>query len=253
MLMSAAATAQSEAGLIVGGEVEKKITRNLGLSIEADLRTRNDFKTMDRWGVGVSVSYKFTKWLKADAGYSLLNYNNREKTETYLSSSGKYYKMHWRPSYWSIKHRVHASLTGSYKFSNIRISLRERWQYTYRPEKSTTRWTWRVSDAEGNALSDNAMRLDDDYVRSSSGKNQLRSRLQVEYDKKRALFTPYASVELYNSWGIEKIRYTVGTDIRLNNHHSLGVYYRFQDMKNVDEGDYDPDMHYIGLGYKFKF
>ena len=97
------------------------------------------------------------------------------------------------------------------------------------------------------------MRLDDDYVRSGKGKNQLRSRLQVELDKKRALFTPYVSMELFNSWAIEKIRYTAGTDIRLNKQNSLSVYYRFQNMKNVDDEDYDPDMHFLGLSYKFKF
>ena len=245
--------AQSEGGLIVGVEAEKKIDKRLSVGVEAELRTRNDFKTMDRWSLGISGSYKFTKWLKADVGYMLLNDNTHEKTERYLSSSGKYYKMHWRPSYWGVKHRVYASLTGSYKISDFRLSLRERWQYTYRPEKSVTRWTWRLSDADGNALSDYDMQLDDDYVRSGKGKNQLRSRLQIEYDKKRALFTPFVSIELYNSWGIEKIRYTAGTDIRLAKQHSLNVFYRFQDMKNVAIDEYAPDMHYLGVGYKFKF
>lgn len=260
MLMAAAALwcstahAQSEAGLLVGVEAEKKIDKKLSLDVEAEMRTRNNFKTMDRWNVGLGASYKFNKWLKADAGYNLLYDNNREKTEYYTSSSGKYNKVHWRPSYWGIKHRVHASLTGTYKFANdIRISLRERWQYTYRPEQDATRWTWRLTDASGNAVSDNDMRLDDDYTRDGKGKNQLRSRFQIEYDKKRALFTPYASMEIYNSWKTEKIRYTIGTDIRLNSQHSLGAYYRFQKMYNVDDDDYDPDMHYVGLSYKFKF
>ena len=81
----------------------------------------------------------------------------------------------------------------------------------------------------------------------------MRSRLQLEYDKKHALLTPYASIELYNSWAVEKIRYTVGTDLNLSKQHVLNVFYRYQNMKNVDDGDYDPNMHYIGVGYKFKF
>jgi hypothetical protein len=48
------------------------------------------------------------------------------------------------------------------------------------------------------------------------------------------------------------VRYTVGTDIRLAKQHSLQVYYRFKNTHNVDENDYDPDMHYLGLEYKFK-
>ena len=221
--------AQSESGLIAGVEVEKKIDKKFSVGLEADIRTRNDFKIM----------------VKADVGYMLLDYNNREKTEYYVSSKGNQ-KMKWRPSYWGVKHRLYASLAYNYKFSNgIKVSLRERWQYSYRPETSTERYKVK--------LSDNTMTLDDSYVRGAKGKNQLRSRLQVEYDRKRALFTPYASVELYNSWGIEKVRYTAGTDIRLNKQHSLNVYYRFQDMRNVDSEDYDPDMHYLGIGYSYKF
>lgn len=229
--------AQSESGLYASVEAEKKLSKKLDLTLEADLRTRNDFKTLDRWSIGLGASYKLNKWLKADLGYKLLDYNNREKI-TY-EDNGDY--NHWRPSYWSIKHRVYAGLTGSYKFSNnIKLSLRERWQYTYRPEKTVQRW-----DFDDEAW--------EDKVRTGKGKNQLRSRFEIAYDKKRALFTPYANVELYNAWGIEKIRYTVGTDIRLSKQHQLGVFYRFQDMKQVDADEYDPNMHYIGIGYKFKF
>ena len=241
------ALAQSEGGLILGAELEKKIDRQWSLGMEADFRTRNDFKTVDRWGLGVGVEYKFSKLLKADAGYSFLNYNMREKVEHYTTEKGNA-KIHWRPSYFGVKHRFHVSLMASHKFTNgLKFSLRERWQYTYRPEKAVTRWTFRED------VNNQDMRLDDDYVRSGKGKNQLRSRLQVELDKKRALFTPYVSMELYNSWAIEKIRYTAGTDIRLNKQNSLSVYYRFQNMKNVDEEDYDPDMHFLGLSYKLKF
>ena len=229
--------AQSEGGLIVSAEAEKKLNKQWSINLEAEMRSRNDFKTLDRWAFAVGASYKFNKYLKADVGYKLLDYNMREKIS--YKSSGAY--NHWRPSYWGLKHRVYASLTGSYKFANnLKLSLRERWQYTYRPEKTVERWDFDDEQWE-------------DKVRSGKGKNQLRSRFEVSYDKKRALLTPYASVELYNSWGIEKIRYTIGTDIRLSKQHSLGAFYRFQNRKNTDDEDYDPDMHYIGIGYKLKF
>ena len=237
--------AQTESGLIAGVEAEKKLSRKVSIDLEADLRTRNDFKTMDRWGIGLGVSYKVAKWLKADAGYKLLDYNYREKVTPYTSSKGNA-KIKWRPSYWGVKHRVYAGLTASHKFQNgLKLSLRERWQYTYRPETTPERYKLKVSDQ--------TMTLDEGYVRSGKAKNQLRSRLQVEYDKKGALLTPYASAEFYNSWAIEKVRYTVGTDINLSKQHSLGVFYRYQNMKNVDDDDYDPNMHYVGVGYKFKF
>lgn len=229
--------AQSEGGLIMSAGAEKKLSKRVTVEAEVNMRTRNNFKTMDRWGFDIGASYKIAKWLKADAGYNLLQYNFRESI-TY-KSSGIY--NHWRPSYWGTKHRFYASLTGQYKFANnIKLSLRERWQYTYRPETTVTRW-----DFDDDAW--------EDKVRTAKGKNQLRSRLEISYDKKHALFTPYASVELYNAWAVEKVRYTIGTDIRLSKHHSLNAFYRFQDMKSVDADDYDPDMHYLGVGYKFKF
>lgn len=235
--MSLPLFAQSEGGLIASAEAEKKLGKKLTVGIEAEMRTRNDFKTLDRWNFGIGADYKFNKWLKGGIGYNLLNQNFREDID--YKSSGSY--NHWRPSYWGVKHRLHASLTGSYKFQNgLKLSLRERWQYTYRPEKTVQRW-----DFDDEAW--------EDKVRSGKGKNQLRSRLQIEYDRKGALLTPYASVELYNSWNVEKIRYTIGTDFQLSKQHSLGVFYRFQNMKNVDADEYTPDMHYIGLGYKFKF
>lgn len=230
-------TAQSEGGMYMSVEAEKKIDKKLSVSLEAATRSRNNFKTMDRWSLDLGAEYKLNKWLKAEAGYMLIDQNNREKIN--YKTTGAYDT--WRPSYWQLRHRVYASLTGTLKLgNNFKVALRERWQYTYRPEITTQRW-----DFDDEAW--------EDKVRTGKGKNQLRSRFEIAYDKKRALFTPYANIELYNGWGIEKVRYTVGTDIRLSKQHQLGVFYRFQDMKQVDADEYDPNMHYIGIGYKFKF
>ena len=235
--MSLTATAQSEGGLVASLEAEKKLGKKLSVEAEAELRTRNNFKTMDRWSIGLGASYKFNKWMKADAGYALLNTNFHEDIS--LKSNGNY--NNWRPSYWGIRHRAYASVTGTYKFrNNLRISLRERWQYTYRPEKTVARWDFDNSWWENKA-------------RAGKGKNQLRSRLQIEYDKKKALLTPYASVEFYNSMAIEKIRYTAGTDINVKKNHTFNIFYRYQNMKNVEDDEYEPDMHYLGVGYKVKF
>ena len=240
---SVSARAQSEGGLIVGVEAEKKLTSDLSVSLGGDFRSRNDFKTADRWSGSLGLDYKLTKWLKADAAYTLLYDNYREKIAT------KY----WRPSYWGIRHRVSASLTADTKLpgTNLKLSLRERWQYTYRPEGDTDRYyfsdygssTWHGTDGWEPQT----------RVRDGKAKNQLRSRFEVEYDKKRATLKPFASVEFYNSWGIEKIRYTLGTSLKLSKQHSFELYYRFQDQRHVDENDYDPDMHYLGVGYKIKF
>lgn len=237
--------AQSESGLILGVAVDKKINKQVSVGLEADYRSRNDFKTAERWSLGVGAGYKLTKWLKADAGYSFLNTNYREKI------SGESPKRKWRPSYWGGRHRLHLSLSADHKlWGNLRVSLRERWQYTYRPEQAVDRWI--IQELDFGDATWKTKKLDSDYVREGVGKHQLRSRLQVEWDKKHAMLTPFANVEFYNSLSVEKVRYTVGTDIKLGKQHSLNVYYRFQDIIDEDE-DSDPDMHYLGLGYKFKF
>lgn len=229
--------AQSEAGLLIEAGAEKKLGKKLSLTLDADLRTRNNLRTWDRWSLGLGAEYKLTKWLKASGGYVLLRTNFSEKV---TRNSPTLYN-NWRPSYWGTRHRLHLGLTASHKFANnIKLSLRERWQYTYRPERTVERWDF------DNAQWENTLR-------NGAARSQLRSRLQVSYDKKKAKFEPYASIEMYNSWAVEKIRYTVGTDYHLTKQHTLGLFYRFQKMHNVDPVDNDPDMHYIGIGYNFKF
>ena len=52
------------------------------------MRTRDHLKAVDRWSVGVSVSYKLLSWLKASAGYTLL-YDNFERISYYDEDDGK--------------------------------------------------------------------------------------------------------------------------------------------------------------------
>ena len=235
--LSASAFAQSEGGLLLGVEAEKKIDKKLSVSVEAEMRTRNNFKTMDRWKFGISGSYKFTKWLKADVGYDLLNDNNREKKEYYTSSSGKYVKIHWRPGYWGVKHRFHASLTGSVKIADFKLSLRERWRYTYRPEKTTRRYDF-----------DNGY-WEDTNVKSKN-LHILRSRFKVDWDIPNCKIDPWASVEVFNNSMLDKIRYSLGADYSLQKKHVFGLYYRYQRVYNDDE---EGNTHYLGMSYKFKF
>ena len=53
LAQSLTSLAQSESGLLLEAEVEKKLSKKFSVALEADMRTRNDFKTMDRWSIGV--------------------------------------------------------------------------------------------------------------------------------------------------------------------------------------------------------
>lgn len=227
-------------GLWLSAGMEKRIYKKWKADIDVDFRTRNDFKTVDRWSASANISYKVKKWLEMDAGYTLLYDNRLEKVTYNLDNEGNIYSYNnWRPGYWAARHRFNVSATGEVKVGNIGISLRERWQYTYRPEKTTERYDF-----------DN-MQWEDTNV-SGKGSNLLRSRLQIEYSKKKNTLKPFANIELFNSMALEKVRLTAGTDIRINKQNIVKVFYRCQFTSDKDT-DNEPNRHYIGAGYSYKF
>ena len=99
--------AQSEAGTMMELGVEKKLSKKVSLGLDAEWRTRNNFKTTDRWSVGIGADYKPIKNIKLAAGYILLNDHFREDIS--YNADGSYNNL--RPSYWCIRHRVHDSVT----------------------------------------------------------------------------------------------------------------------------------------------
>jgi len=213
---------------------EKYIDNKWSVEGEAEFRNRNNLKTADRFSVGVDLSYKIAKGLKASAGYSFLYDNNEEMT---YYTDGSYKK--WTPSYWGARHRFNVTLTGSLKLDRFKFQLRERWQYTYRPEKTTERYD--CADEEW-----------EEKVVRGKGKNVLRSRLQVSYDIRNSKVDPFASVELFNAWNVQKMRYQVGLEYKLKKQHVFELAYRYQTVTD-DDDDNEADRHMIGLSYKYKF
>ena len=80
----------------------------------------------------------------------------------------------------------------------------------------------------------------------------LRNRLQVAYDNKNLALTPYANVEFFNAWSLQKTRFNVGVDWDITKQHTLGAFYRYQTVSNSND-DGEPNWHMIGVSYKFKF
>ncbi len=241
-LLPLAAWADDDTGLTVGASVEKKFNKQWSMELEGEFRSRNDFRTADRVSLGLSGAYKPLRWLKLDAGYQLLIENNIEKityNEPTIDAEGHEVISYnnWRPSYWGLRHRVFVSVTGSYKIGRVELSLRERYRYTYRPTKTTTRYDF-----------DNQY-WEDTQVKSKS-QHILRSRFKVEWDIPKCKVDPWASVEVFNNRMLDKVRYSAGADYSLLKKHTFGVYYRYQRVYNDDEED---NAHYIGVSYKFKF
>ena len=214
---------------------DKKLNQQVTIGAEGEFRTRNNSKTADRWSAGVNADYKIVRGLKLSAGYIFLYDNDPEKI-TY-NTDGSY--NNWRPSHWGTRHRLNLSLTGSIDWGNLSFSLRERWQYTWRPERTTDRWDFDNSWWEPTVV-------------NGKGKSVLRSRLQVEYNIPHCKIDPYASVELFNAWSLQKTRYTIGADWKIKKKHVIGLYYRYQNVSS-DDDDNEANRHILGLSYKLKF
>lgn len=228
----ASAAAENEVGLLLNAGVEHKINKKWNIGFDAEMRTRNDFRTMDRVSVGLDASYKICSFLKADAAYTLLIDNNIEKIS--YEADGELSK--WRPSYWGTRQRFSVSLTGSLNLGRFTFSLRERWQYTYRPERDIDRYDFIDGRWETNTL-------------ATTHKHVLRSRLKVDFDIPRCKIGPYASVEIFNGWELKETRVMVGAAWKLNKKNSVGLCYRLE----LPNGSSDPNRHFVGANYSFKF
>lgn len=237
--------AQSDFGLWADATAEKKFSKQWSMDIGAEWRSRDDVGKTDRWSFGVGGEWKPVKGLKIGAGYDLLVDNNERVTyhdDADEVGHANYGQPNKRADYWGTRHRFHADIAGSLAFGRWTLSLRERWQYTYRPEKTVSeRYDYDDEEMDGKPK-----------TFRGKGKNVLRSRLQVSYNIKGVPIDPYANAEMYNAWNVEKVRYTVGADWKVTKHHVVGLCYRFQKAYD-DDDDYDSDRHIVGVSYKFKF
>lgn len=218
-------------GIWTSAEVKKKLFPGFDASIEGEFRTRDGLKKMERWAGTASVAYRFSPYVKADAGYTFIY--SRQPGE--LTKKGNLI-----PAYWSPRHRLSLSLTGSYTWQRVEFSLRERYQFTRRTAQSVPKY-----DGE-----DGSRKADEEI--NAKSKNVLRSRLQAEWNIRKSPFKPYASCELYHSmtddWALDKVRWTIGTGYKINKKHSVDIFYRYQDHSDDDEAN----GHILGVGYKLK-
>lgn len=232
-LVSFALQAQKDdLGLWTSVGMEKRLFRDFDLSLEGEFRSRDKLSEVGRWSGSAGMAYKITNWLKAATAYTYIYYNHPLE----ITNKGNVISEYWQP-----KHRFYFQLTGKISLNRFTFSLRERWQYTYRPSQS-------VSKFDG----DDGSPKDDEYVKGK-GKNVLRSRLQATYNIPKCSLTPYASCELthlLNDKGaIDKTRWTLGIEWKLSKHHGLDFYYLYQNHADDDEAN----GHVIGAGYTFKF
>lgn len=264
VLAATTMAAQSDFGVWTSIEGSTKLNKKLELSLEGEYRTQDMSSMTERASGAVNLSYKDKKipFLKADVGYTFMymnypgettiKYETDEDGRFELDDNGMLVPKHMNvdAAYWTARHRGTASLTGSYKWGRFKFSLRERYQFTYRmpAQCDRTRYYYHPDFQEWDPNPETI--VDDKKAKSD---HKLRSRLEMSYDIKKCPFEPYVEVEVYNeldnAFAYDKIRYTVGTEYKINKENKLKVFYRYQDYADVDE----VSGHVLGLGYAFEF
>lgn len=222
--------------------VEKLLPHDLTVGGDVEVRTQDNSTKMGRVSVGANVGYKVHKYLKVGAGYHFL--------EGYTpDNEGKKY---YTPGYWTPRHRVSFDLSSGVKLWRlVKLSVRERYQYTYRAEQDVTRYESYV-DGEGNYgyYADEP----ETKTRKRTDVHLLRSRLKIEFSRKHWHWTPFVSVEaqnnLQNAMHLHKVRTAAGAEYQFTKQHTLSAAYVFtcETKESPDER-----VHAISVGYNFKF
>ena len=85
-------------------------------------------------------------------------------------------------------------------------------------------------------------------------RHYLRSRFVLDYNIPRCPVDPFVTVEFSNNlsegMNLEKTRYTVGLDWKINKQHTLSLAYLYDDGQDDDSNG---KLHVLEVGYKFKF
>lgn len=179
-------------------KAEHKVTKAFALTAGAEFRTKEQFKEVDRWAAIISGSYRLLPAVKVDAGY--------EFHYRYRNEKG-----------WKTRHRYYLGGTGELRLSQIKLSLRERFQQTWDKDKT-------------------------DY--------HLRSRLKAAYVPRRGSVSPYASIEIYNKlndgFDLSRTRYRAGASWEMSSQWKLDLYYMYQ-------SETDRKKHVMGVEFNYHF
>lgn len=268
VLAATTMVAQSDFGVWTSIEGSTKLNKKLELSLEGEYRTQDMSSMTERASGAINLSYKDKKvpFLKADVGYTYMYMHYVDDTEVKFRTDdetgeyeydgeGNMIPKHMNvDNYWTARHRATVSLTGSHKWGRFKFSLRERYQFTHRMSAQADRtryyyYYFPPTMAEWDM--ENPEYMTDE--KSAKSDHKLRTRLSVEYDIKKCPFAPFAEIEVYNeldnAFAFDKIRYTVGTEYKINKKNKLKAYYRYQDYADIDE----VSGHVLGLGYAFEF
>lgn len=243
--------ATDEFGIWGTFELSKKINKKAKVGVEAEVRSVEAVRNMERVALGAKFDYKLTGWLKANVGYVFIyGHNLEEKSikEVVDADLGRY-NYNIDDAYWAARNRVYLGLTGEYKIGRFEFTLRERLQYTHTSPATTmeTKYRWEMAGGLGGDFKE-VIEGPEEEKKEAKDNLSLRSRLNIKYDIPKCKITPFVSAELYtrlDKWaGYDKLRCRAGASYKINKKNSVSLYYLYQDVSGND-----PDGHAIGVEY----
>ena len=186
-------------GMWISAGTEKKFNADWSAGIGTELRTKHRREYIDRWKLDIHSMYRIHQHFKLGAAYEFHMKNQATGSETVSL----------------LHHRFMADAVPSMSVNGwLHLSLRERYQYTYRMAK------------------------DDIDARHE---HHLRSRMKAVMATARSKWEPFASAEVFNNMGvrftIDEIRLTAGTGYRFSPHHSVNIGYMLNLKKSADRLD----------------
>ncbi|MBQ0019039.1 MAG: DUF2490 domain-containing protein [Bacteroidales bacterium] len=231
---------------------KKDLPHDLSVGVEGELRMHDNSSTVDRWSLGANLGYKVNKYLKVGVGYQILDDYTSDKIskEERDVTTGELMAYRYTPSYWTPRHRFYTEAVGSIKLWKwLRISVRERYQFTHKTEKTITgRYDTEAPDWERDPVKDK--------FNECKSRQVLRSRIKLQLDKKHLDWSPFVAVEFHNNVAVgeymsfDKLRTSVGTEYKINKQNDVSLSY----VMTLDRTAHPyQTMHAICASYSYDF
>ena len=207
------AETSNDFGLWTSANFDKSLGKRWNIGAGLEVRTKDLSQHIDRCQIIVDGGCKLSKVFKLDLTYEL-HFKRRLVGDN--------------PEY-VLRHRAMLDLIAGGKVADwAKLSLRERYQYTYLMPKSGI---------------------------AASHSHHLRSRFKIEMAHDPIKWSPFASIETFinfkESFRVDEMRLAAGTAYHITKHHSISVGY-LCDMKWEALTDLKAT-HIITTGYTYKF
>lgn len=191
-------------------QLKFKVNKKLDFALEEQLRLKNNASNVDRYFSELTANYNLSNNFNLGLGSRYIKVNDNVGKK-------QGYETHFR---WNV------DLGFKHEIKNL--DLKYRLSYQSKNELNITK-------AEGD-----------------TAQNTLRFKIGAGYNIKNWKFDPKLSAEVFNlrnnNEGLNRVRYTVGTDYNFKNAGELGAYYR---MEKELTGVFRKTTNIIGIQYVY--